>query len=42
MDTNVEQPKHPMHALTTFEIRDYRRPPRPVAEFLHQYRAEFL
>jgi hypothetical protein len=21
----VEQPKHPMHALTTFELRDYRR-----------------
>ena len=25
MDTNVDQPKHPMHALTTFELRDYRR-----------------
>lgn len=21
----VEQPKHPVHALTTFELRDYRR-----------------
>ena len=21
----VEQPKHPLHALTTFELRDYRR-----------------
>ena len=21
----VEQPKHPLHALTTFEVRDYRR-----------------
>jgi hypothetical protein len=21
----VEQPKHPMHALTTYELRDYRR-----------------
>ena len=21
----VSQPKHPMHALTTFELRDYRR-----------------
>lgn len=21
----VEPPKHPMHALTTFELRDYRR-----------------
>ena len=25
MDANVERPKHPMHALTTFELRDYRR-----------------
>lgn len=24
MTTNVERPKHPMHALTTFELRDYR------------------
>jgi hypothetical protein len=21
----IDQPKHPMHALTTFELRDYRR-----------------
>jgi hypothetical protein len=21
---NVEQPKHPVHALTTYELRDYR------------------
>jgi hypothetical protein len=21
----VNQPKHPLHALTTFELRDYRR-----------------
>jgi hypothetical protein len=21
----VDQPKHPMHAMTTFELRDYRR-----------------
>jgi hypothetical protein len=21
----VEQPKHPLHALTTFELRDYRK-----------------
>jgi hypothetical protein len=21
----VQQPKHPLHALTTFELRDYRR-----------------
>ena len=25
MDANVKRPKHPMHALTTFELRDYRR-----------------
>jgi len=22
---NIGQPKHPLHALTTFELRDYRR-----------------
>jgi hypothetical protein len=22
---SVEQPKHPLHALATFELRDYRR-----------------
>jgi hypothetical protein len=22
---NVDQPKHPLHAMTTFELRDYRR-----------------
>ena len=22
---HVEQPKHPLHALTTYELRDYRR-----------------
>lgn len=22
---NVEPPKHPLHALATFELRDYRR-----------------
>jgi hypothetical protein len=22
---NVSQPKHPMYALTTYELRDYRR-----------------
>jgi hypothetical protein len=22
---SVEQPKHPLHALTTYELRDYRR-----------------
>ena len=25
MDANVERPKHPMHALTTFELRDYQQ-----------------
>ncbi len=30
----VEQPKHPVHALTTFELRDYRRQlERAVASF---------
>ena len=23
--TAVEPPKHPMHAMTTYELRDYRR-----------------
>jgi hypothetical protein len=23
--TTVEEPKHPLHALTTFELADYRR-----------------
>jgi predicted component of type VI protein secretion system len=22
---NLDQPKHPMHALTTYELRNYRR-----------------
>ena len=22
---NVQPPKHPLHAMTTFELRDYRR-----------------
>ncbi len=25
MHANVEQPKHPVHAMTTFELKDYRR-----------------
>ena len=25
IDLVVEQPKHPLHALTTFELRDFRR-----------------
>ena len=24
-DVTVEPPKHPVHALTTYELRDYRR-----------------
>ena len=24
-DVTVETPKHPVHALTTYELRDYRR-----------------
>ena len=30
----VDQPKHPLHALTTFELRDYRsRLERALASF---------
>ena len=37
MTANVEQPKHPMHALTTFELRDYRRHlEAAIAFFDHQ------
>jgi hypothetical protein len=25
MTAEVEPPKHPLHAMTTFELRDYRR-----------------
>jgi hypothetical protein len=25
MTVTVEQPKHPLHALTTYELADYRR-----------------
>lgn len=25
MPVTVDQPKHPLHALTTYELRDYRR-----------------
>jgi hypothetical protein len=24
-EPRVDQPKHPLHALTTFELKDYRR-----------------
>ena len=36
MDTNVERPKHPMHALTTFELRDYRRQLEAAIAFFDQ------
>jgi hypothetical protein len=29
----VEQPKHPPHALTTYELKDYRRQLERVVEF---------
>jgi hypothetical protein len=33
----VEQPKHPLHALTTFELRDFRRQlESAIAFFDHQ------
>jgi hypothetical protein len=36
MTVNVEQPKHPMHALTTFELRDYRRQLETAIAFFDQ------
>jgi hypothetical protein len=36
MTANVEQPKHPMHALTTFELRDYRRHLEAAIAFFDQ------
>jgi hypothetical protein len=30
----VEQPKHPLHALATFELRDYRRQLESAIAFL--------
>ena len=29
----VEQPKHPLHAMTTYELRDYRRDLERAIEF---------
>jgi hypothetical protein len=29
----VDQPKHPLHAMTTFELRDYRRDLERAIEF---------
>jgi hypothetical protein len=36
MTPNVERPKHPMHALTTFELRDYRRQLEAAIAFFDQ------
>lgn len=36
MTPNVEQPKHPMPALTTFELRDYRRQLEAAIAFFDQ------
>ena len=36
MTANVEQPKHPMHALTTFEHRDHRRHLEAAIAFFEQ------
>ena len=36
MIPNVERPKHPMHALTTFELRDYRRQLEAAIAFFDQ------
>jgi hypothetical protein len=30
----VDQPKHPLHAMTTFELRDYRRQLEMAIEYL--------
>jgi hypothetical protein len=36
MTPDVERPKHPMHALTTFELRDYRRQLEAAIAFFDQ------
>jgi hypothetical protein len=33
---NVQPPKHPLHALTTFELRDYRRDLERAIAFFDQ------
>jgi hypothetical protein len=33
-DPVIAQPKHPLHALTTFELRDYRRQLEGAIAFL--------
>jgi hypothetical protein len=30
----VDQPKHPLHAMTTYELRDYRRQLEMAVEYL--------
>jgi hypothetical protein len=33
-DTAIAEPKHPIHAMTTYELRDYRRQlERAIASF---------
>ena len=34
----VEQPRHPLHALTTYELRDYRRQLEHAITFFDQQR----
>ena len=33
----VHQPQHPMHALTTYELRDHRRELERAIAFYHQH-----
>ena len=33
-EPHVDQPKHPLHAMTTFELRDYRRQLESAIAFL--------
>jgi hypothetical protein len=32
-ETTIAEPKHPLHALTTYELRDYRRDLERAIEF---------
>jgi hypothetical protein len=32
-ETAIAEPKHPLHALTTYELRDYRRELERAIEF---------
>ena len=36
MPVNVDQPKHPLHALTTYELRDYHRQLEQAVAFFDQ------